>query len=213
MSHSDQNSDQDFVMSDATQNEETTDSYEYDGGNTTGRYARKPSMLPAIITGVGFLVLIILSIAILSRTQDLAENKQLKALESRIDQLEKFLAGETDTDSQSPGLSNSEKQFALLTERLDRIEANINTKMDQMMAALKNRKQTAVQPAAPAAKAQPPAQKEQKTIKPKTHKVQAGETLYRIGQRYGLTVAQLREFNSLDANANIYPGQELRLAP
>ena len=213
MNHSDENPDQDFVMSNATQTEETTDSYEYDGGDATSRHVRKPSMLPVIFTGVGFLVLIIMAIAILSRTQDLAENEQLKALESRIEQLEKSLAGGTDTDPQGPGLSNSEKQFALLTERLDRIEANVNSKMDQMMATLKNRKQTAVQPAAPAAKTPPAPQKEKKTIKPKTHKVQAGETLYRIGQRYGLSITQLREYNKLGANAKIYPGQELKLTP
>jgi LysM repeat protein len=213
MSHSDEKPDQDFVMSDATQTEETADSNEYDGGDATSWYVRKPSMLPAIFSGVGFLVLIILAIAILSRTQDLAENEQLKALESRIEQLERSLAGGTDTDPQGPGLSNSEKQFALLTERLDRVEANVNSKIDQMMAALNNRKQTAAQQAAPAAKTPPPPQKEKKTIKPKTHKVQAGETLYRIGQRYGLTVTQLREYNKLGANEKIYPGQEIKLAP
>jgi LysM repeat protein len=213
MSHSDDHQDQDFVMSDARATTETTNGYEYDTDEAPGGHDRKPSMLPAIITGVGFLVLIILAIAILSRTQDLAENEQLKALEFRIEQLENRLAGAGNTDLQSSELSNAEKQFALLTERLDRIEASVNSKIDQMIAALKNRKQTAVEQSAPAAKTSQPPEKQNTATKPKTHKVQAGETLFRIGQRYGLTVTQLREYNKLGANAKIYPGQEIKLAP
>jgi LysM repeat protein len=170
-------------------------------------------MMPAIITAVGFLVLIIFAIAILSRTQDLAENNQLKALESRLEKLEKRLAGAGDTVQQSPESSNSEKQFALLTERLDRLESDVNSKMDHIIKTLENRKQTPAQQPSPAAKSPPPEKKEKKAAKPKIHKVQAGETPFRISQRYGLTVGQLLDYNNLGPNAKIYPGQDLKLTP
>lgn len=45
-----------------------------------------------------------------------------------------------------------------------------------------------------------------------THAVVSGETLYRIAVRYGVTVAQLRQWNGL-ASDTIRPGQQLLVAP
>ncbi len=44
------------------------------------------------------------------------------------------------------------------------------------------------------------------------HIVQRGENLYRISQKYGVGVGQLREWNSLNAANTIYPCQKLRVA-
>ncbi len=44
-----------------------------------------------------------------------------------------------------------------------------------------------------------------------THLVQPGESLFSIGQKYGLTVAKLQQFNSLADNAVLFPGTTLRL--
>jgi len=213
MSNSDNNTDKDFVMRDEDNAEDAMDSYEYETGDAVNEIDRRPSRLPAIITAVGFLVLIIFAIAILSRTQDLAENDQLKALESRLEKLENRLANTGDTVQQSSAVSNSEKQFALLTERLDRLESDVNSKMDQILTTLKNRGQTPAQQPAPKAKKPQPQKKEAKAAQAKIHKVQAGETLYRISQRYGIKIDQLRNFNNLGPNTKIYPGQELRLTP
>ena len=43
------------------------------------------------------------------------------------------------------------------------------------------------------------------------HVVAAGETLYQISRRYGLTVEALRRMNNLDETATIHPGQKLIL--
>jgi LysM repeat protein len=213
MSNSDNSTDRDFVMRDEDNAEDARHSYECDTGDAANETDRRPSRLPAIITAVGFLVLIIFAIAILSRTQDLAENDQLKALESRLEKLENRLANTGDKVQQGSAATNSEKQFALLTERLDRLESEVNSKMDQILKALKNREQTAAQQTAPKAKKAQPPKKEAKAAQPKIHKVQAGETLYRISQNYGIKVDQLRSFNNLGPNTKIYPGQELKLAP
>jgi LysM repeat protein len=213
MSNSDNSTDRDFVMREEDNAEDAMHSYEYETGDAVNEINRRPSRLPAIITAVGFLVLIIFAIAILSRTQDLAENDQLKALESRLEKLENRLANTGDTVQQGSAATNSEKQFALLTERLDRLESDINSKMDQILKALKNREQIPAQQTAPKAKTPQPPKKEAKAAQPKIHKVQAGETLYRISQNYGIKVDQLRNFNNLGPNTKIYPGQEIKLAP
>jgi LysM repeat protein len=43
------------------------------------------------------------------------------------------------------------------------------------------------------------------------HVVKKGETLFRIASSYGVTLAQLVDFNDLPAHAPIHPGQELRI--
>ena len=45
------------------------------------------------------------------------------------------------------------------------------------------------------------------------HTVEKGETLFRISQRYNVSVEQLREWNDLEKDEYIHPGQELRVAP
>ncbi|MEF8824367.1 MAG: LysM domain-containing protein [Desulfohalobiaceae bacterium] len=45
------------------------------------------------------------------------------------------------------------------------------------------------------------------------HTVEKGETLFRISQRYDVSVEQLREWNDLGKEEYIQPGQELQVAP
>ena len=45
------------------------------------------------------------------------------------------------------------------------------------------------------------------------HIVQAGDNLYRIGLRYGFTVDELAEYNSLTNINNLEVGQEIRIPP
>ncbi len=213
MSNSDNHEDQDFIMSEEDKTEGVLDSYEYESDDISNAVDRKPSMVPSIISTVGFLALIILGIAILSRTQDLAEYDQLNALETRLEKLEHIWAGGGDAGSRTPVAFKPEKQYDLLAARLDRLEADFNSKMDQIIKTLESRKERSIPQHAPAAKAPKPEKKEEKAAKPKTHTVQAGETLYRISRRYGVTVDQLREFNNLDPNTKIHPGQEIKLRP
>ncbi|HVS31310.1 MAG TPA: transglycosylase SLT domain-containing protein [Thermoanaerobaculia bacterium] len=43
--------------------------------------------------------------------------------------------------------------------------------------------------------------------------VRKGDTIYSIAQRHQLTVAELRELNSLERDATIHPGRKLRVSP
>jgi len=213
MSNSDNSIDKDFVMSDGGENEEHIDAFENDSYETASESNRKSSAMPYIITTVGFLILAILLIAVLFRAQDLAEKKQLLMLETRLDQLEVKLSGITDLNNQSAVSATPEKQLDLLVERLNRLETLVASKMDQIITEVQRTKSTMVQPKPPLATTASPPAKEKKDIEPKLHRVQAGETLYRISRRYALTVDQLRTYNKLGPNAGIYPGQELKLTP
>lgn len=46
-------------------------------------------------------------------------------------------------------------------------------------------------------------------IQTKKHKVEPGETLFTISQKYGISLNELRELNSLDNQSTIYSGQEI----
>ena len=206
-------SDKDFVMSDGDVGDDSFDHVEneiYEGDSVPHD---KKSLMPTIITAVGFLILVIFSIAVLSRTQDLAEKEQILALEQRLEQLERRLGGMEDMNIQKIVTATPDKQTEVLAERLERFEANVNAKIDQVITALQSDDRTAVQIKAPEVKTPPAPKKEEKEATPKMHKVQAGETLYRISRQYGLSVEQLRTYNKLEPSANIYPGQELKLTP
>jgi LysM repeat protein len=64
--------------------------------------------------------------------------------------------------------------------------------------------------AAPAATAAEPASDAPASA---THQVRSGDTLSRIAQQYGLTLALLRRLNGLGNGNRIRPGQVLRLVP
>jgi len=45
------------------------------------------------------------------------------------------------------------------------------------------------------------------------HEVLPGETLYRIGLRYGIAVDELLRLNDLEPGATIYPRQKILISP
>jgi LysM repeat protein len=213
MSNADNTIDKDFVMSDGDASADTIDSDEDEIYENVNVSHRKTSSMPFIIAAVGFLILIILLIAVLSRTQDLAEKKQILALEQRLEQLERRLGGLEDMNKQKIVSAMPEKQLDLLAERLDRLETSVNVRIDQVITELQRDDRTPVQQKATTAKTPPPPKKEKIDAPPTVHKVQAGETLYRISRQYGISIEQLRTYNKLEPNTKIYPGQELKLVP
>jgi membrane-bound lytic murein transglycosylase D len=50
-------------------------------------------------------------------------------------------------------------------------------------------------------------------IDPGFHEVRPGDSLWKIGRQYGLSVEQLRRFNHLAVGQSVRPGQRLKLAP
>jgi LysM repeat protein len=212
MTPSENGNDKDFVLSGSPQGNEASgargDVYYGSGRSTSDGHSFKP----IFIAVSGFLILIVLSIVLIARTYSLAEKAQLLALQSRIEQLESHL-GSLETGGGMSATGGPGNQLILLTERLDQLEANMTARI----ASIANQLQTAPHPSAPAAApeaktvASPPAA--QKETKARIHTVQKGETLYRISRQYNLSVEQLRQYNKLDANASIYPGQKLNVSP
>ena len=129
--------DKDFVLSSSYQDDEKLgsreDLYYGSASNVSGAQASKT----IYIAIGGFLILIVLSVVVLTRSYSLAEKAQLLALESRLEQLESRLGsieGEGGL-SQTAGQGN---QLILLTERLDQLEANLTARINSMANQLQS---------------------------------------------------------------------------
>ena len=114
-------------------------------------------------------------------------------------------------------ISNSQdstvrEQIQIIEKRLERIETDLTSAV-QDIEELKSNIRKTVKQKSPAAKKTPPTQRKQKGMKQNVYIVQSGDSLSQIGQQYGLSIEQLREYNKLETNAIIHPGQEIKLAP
>ena len=146
---------------------------------------KKHSRFLKIVTAV-FIIFVILLVVIIFNSQKLADKHQVSVIEKRLDRLE--------------------AEFTSL-------KTYIASKLDQAIKEMeRDRNKTTTQNSS-SEKTPPPAQKEQNDVKPKVHKVQPGETLSRISRYHGLTIKQLRDYNNLDSDSLIHPGEELKLTP
>ena len=180
MGNPDDTTDKDSVWHESYNKEDKTDPYENDTGGTANEVYRKAFSKLLIIAAVISLIFVILFVVVFSQSQDLADKKQVLAIEKRLDRLE--------------------TEFTSL-------KTYIASKLDQAIQEMERDKNTIVTQKLPFE------QEEQQNIKPKVHKVLAGESLSRISRYYGLTIKQLRDYNNLEPNAKIYPGQELQINP
>jgi len=202
---------EDFVISNGYDEEEEGDLGREDSYSRQTGVLQNKSNLPYIIGGVGLVFIVILFVFILSGSSDGVKLEQLQALEKRIEQLEKRMATLGVMDQALERIDNSEKELGLIMERVDRFEGTVTTQIDQIIKELGKLHQK--KGSAPQAKAPPPVAKSTTEKKMKVHEVSAGETLYSISRRYGLTVDQLRKYNNIGKDTAIRPGQKLKLSP
>jgi LysM repeat protein len=216
MAQSDDGRDKDFVLNSNYRDSETLESREdvYYGSGATGTAQPLKHLYIAI---AGFLVLIVLSVFGITRTYSLAEKSQFLALQSRLEQLESRL-GSMEGEGGLSSAVGSGNQLILLTERLDQLEANMTSRINNLASRLETpaakpaadaEKKAEAAPKTEAAKAKPAAPKASAA---RIHTVKQGETLYRISRQYNLSVEQLRQYNQLDSKAAIYPGQKLKVS-
>ena len=187
-------------------------------GNSSELF-RKKSFLPFVIGGVGLVVLVIILVLILAKPKNVIEPEYLQSLETRLQQLEKKLGTIGVMDQTLERVGKQEQDIDLLDKKLNRLESTVTTQIDQIIKELGTLHQkTAQKPVSPASSTPRTDEKKQPVVSKKAdstakyHVVQAGETLYRISRRYGLSVEQLRGYNRLAPNAAIYPGQKLKLS-
>jgi LysM repeat protein len=212
MKTSDQNNDENFVMRHTEDDRQAREAEEVESYELENSSFRTTSYGPYVVLAVGFIVLIILVVFILSKIRNLPDGQQLLNLEARIEQLENKLSGPETNDNPPDAFADQQKQIEALNQRMERLEISISTNMNQMMERLNSLKPASASPKPVEPETAQPAEKKE-SVSTRTHKVKAGETLYRISKLYGITIEQLRSYNNLKAGDKIYPGQDLKLGP
>jgi LysM repeat protein len=113
-------------------------------------------------------------------------------------------------------LNGIKESMGQLEKRLAELE-RVNRRVDRLegqIKGLRNSLANLKKLAARATKVPPVAKaKSSPSTKKRFHKVRPGETLYGIAIKYGITVDQLRKYNSMGKKKNIRPGQKLWITP
>jgi LysM repeat protein len=210
---------EDFIIDGNYAAEEEADLTREEYYERSSEVFQKKSIMPFVIGGLGLVVLVVMLVLILARPNNIVDQEYLQSLETRMQQLEKKLATIGVMDQAIERLGKQKQDLDRLEKKIDRFESTVTTQIDQIIKELGALHQKTSQIAAAAAPKPKAAEKKQPVASKKSesttqfHQVQAGETLYRISRRYGLSVEQLRTYNDLAPNADIYPGQKLRLSP
>ena len=190
----------------------------------------KQYWMPLTLGGMGIFFLAFIFAWIFVKPQYPVDAERMERLETRLAALEEKLALLETLDAKMIGLETQHQRFQSTVDRFDQAESSMVRRMDLLakkIEVLQNAPpaqpsaQTAQPPPAVEATqqsaAQPPPKTETTQTRPDPetaeHVVSAGETLYSISRKYGLSVAQLLKYNNLPEEKIIYPGQKLATAP
>lgn len=154
----------------------------------------------------GFAFLMILLILLLGATMGIiiASKTRIKRLENRIVKLEAIEYEYTQLLDQVRTIEEFKKRF-------DRLEASFS-RMDDMLKRPSHLPEKIAEKTLTKANPSLPSSTPPRIEKNRYHMVRSGETLYSIGQHYGLTVEKIRVLNRLSEVSTIYPGQKLLLS-
>jgi LysM repeat protein len=195
-----------FVINDKYDDEDERELNQEDYYDDHSDIFSKKYLTPLTIGGAGLVLIVILLVVFLSGPQNAVDNRQLQSLEAKIEQLEIKLTSFDAIDQALERLDKQEQNLNLISERFDRFNSTVTTQIDQIIKELSVLYQKSSQ-------APQPAKTVQKETKAKFHQVRSKETLWGISRRYGLTLDQLANYNNMDPNATLQPGQKLKLTP
>lgn len=172
---------------------------------------------PFVMGAIGVLVLIGLVAVAFPKKNNKTENR-LEKIESRLVDIEEIRL-------KTGRIEEQRSNIEMLTDRVGKLETDIKMLIERLEKRSEIRKETskpaAAKPASKppekkieaAKKAEKPAkarnEKPRKSGNPKYHKVKAGETLYQIASRYGLSAKELQKLNHLGAGERLRPEQQL----
>jgi LysM repeat protein len=183
----------------------------------TGKFGsnlfKKPDGIPLSIFGIGFLILAIILILLFSRSRSSTVENKILDLENRMTKLEESIAKFEAIDDRVAQIWEQAQTFEQFKERFDRSEASLMLRMDHITKNIDNMQKQIGKSSARKAKSSTTTTASRKTAGKRFHTVKRGETLYKIGRKYGLTVEKMRHLNKLADGAVIHPGQKLLVSP
>ena len=162
-----------------------------------------------IIGGAALLIVIVLVAVLSSGGSDLSKT-DVNAFMTRIDRIEERVAElegvegrltrmlELQTEKGLQGTSSTTDSGGAIVEQLNMLARKVEKLQDKMGSVVQEAQ--AIRTG-----------KAERLVpqKARYHTVKRGESLYRIAQRYGLTVDKLCNMNKMTSKQSIYPGQKL----
>ncbi len=126
---------------------------------------------------------------------------RIKKLEDRVVKLEAI--------DRVKHIREQTKAFEQLKERFDRLEASMSLSTEHIAKGLDSLPAKMAEEIPQKAESSRSSKVSKRMSKKRYHTVSAGETLYGISLRHGLTVKKIRLLNKLSDRFVIYPGQKL----
>lgn len=174
-------------------------SWKKDRRDEFGSDTPKRSLKPYLLLGAGLVVLVAFVVLFIPLSRTTGSSSQMKSLDGRLKNVEERLFA----------LEGVEKRLANLEQRSAAIDGS-EKKVAQLEQRVAELSKLMEKPAtSPPAKAQKASTSPQPVPEARYHKVRAGETVYSIARRYGLTVDELMRLNKLTPEAILHPGDKL----
>jgi len=167
-----------------------------------------PEAIPFSWVGVFFLIFIVVLILALGGILG-----KLSGFENRLKKLEEQIVRFQDIDDKLTLALEQSKGLEQFKDRFDRLEASMTLRMDHLVTGVNNLQKDIAQVKAQKTQVVKPATVAKKSPKKRYYTVRAGDTLYNIGRKYGVTVKKIRALNKLSDRAVIHPGQKLIVGP
>ncbi|MBW1714846.1 MAG: LysM peptidoglycan-binding domain-containing protein [Deltaproteobacteria bacterium] len=167
----------------------------------------------ALFLGSACVVLLSVLIALLLGGGSGLSTKDLSHIQAKLDLLEKKLARLEGMESRIISLENQETELQQFIAEIDRSGRStteqlqkITEKVDELEKTVGSVPSKTKAPRPFQAKPAPRAEK-------RYHEVRPGDTLYRIAQKYRMSVRELCRLNNIAPDQAIHPGQKLLVAP
>ncbi len=185
-------------------------------GFSSGGLRSRGLMITLVAVVLALLVFLFWSIP---KPRRVAEDRAVTEIKTQLQQMEQRLSVMEETLADLQNLKGQVTASNELGGRVDRFEASFSARLgdlDQKVSGLEKKLSQALARKKQPAPAKKAAAKPQKKTAPKQkiryHTVAAGETLYGISRKYGLSLATLKKINGLKGTA-IQKGQKLRVTP
>ena len=157
--------------------------------------------LPSWVLGIDLALLIVAAFLINRGGAIRDTDVDLEPIESKLDLMETRLVR----------LEKHHKDLSKLQMSIDGLKNNLSKRLDQLSGELDKLKGEIKNAKEKTVVSIPSKERESQSNVMRYHKVSYGESLYRIGRRYGISISELCRLNNLDRKKPIYPGQRLKV--